>query len=342
MRIAIGITAMVLLFTSFIIAFVTHQRKKLEYQKNLRAMLEQRQEMLARQNEVLETMVQERTAELSEQKAALQESITELRNTQQQLIQSEKMASLGEITAGIAHEIQNPLNFINNFSEVSVELFEELEEELKNGHTDNALEVSADLRSNLERILQHGERADKIVKSMLEHSRIGSGKKENVYLNELAEEALKLSLHSFRAKNQFIHVATGFEGAPNLPDLYLIPQDISRVLVNICNNALYAVSQRLKNEDQEKYEPFVLVKTVFDGTYACVVIEDNGTGIPEKNIHKIFQPFFTTKPTGEGTGLGLSLSYDIIAKVHGGRIEVISQEGKGTAFTVCLPITHRL
>ncbi len=338
MRIIIGMAAMLLLFVSFLIAFITNERKKREYQKNLRVMLEQKQEILAKQNEVLETMVNERTGELNEQKTALQYSLAELKSTQQQLIQSEKMASLGEMTAGIAHEIQNPLNFITNFSGVSIEIFDELNEELEKGNIEEAKLISSDLKSNLEKINHHGMRADKIVKSMLEHSRPGTGKKEMTDINELVQEAMELSLHNFRSKNKFVLIQAGFERAVDLPPLPLKPQDISRVIVNICNNALYSVLQKQKSLPEGSFEPAIKIKTASLPKTIEIKIEDNGTGIPPTLAQKIFQPFFTTKPVGEGTGLGLSLSYDIITKGHGGKLDVQSSEGEGAIFTIQLPL----
>jgi two-component system NtrC family sensor kinase len=337
MRITIGIAAMLLLFVSFLIAFITNERKKREYQENLRLMLEQKQEMLAKQNEVLETMVNERTAELNEQKTALQYSLAELKSTQQQLIQSEKMASLGEMTAGIAHEIQNPLNFVNNFSSVSIEIFEELNEELEKGNMEEARMITAELKGNLEKINHHGIRADKIVKSMLEHSRPGSGKRELTDMNELVKEAMELSLHNFRSKNKFVQIKSVFKPAANLPAIQVKPLDISRVIVNICNNALYAVNQKQIINVGNGFEPSIMVSTVLHPHFIEINIEDNGAGIPSAMAEKIFQPFFTTKPTGEGTGLGLSLSYDIITKGHGGTLKVQATENVGACFNILLP-----
>jgi two-component system, NtrC family, sensor kinase len=337
-RIIIGIGAMIVLFAGFIIAFVTIQRKKLEYQHNLQLMLEQKQEILAGQNEVLEKMVNERTAELNEQKTALQTSLIELKSTQQQLIQSEKMASLGEMTSGIAHEIQNPLNFITNFSEVSLELFDEFREENKEGNISQMENTAMEISEILKKILIHSKRADAIVKSMLEHTRAGTGKIEMVNLNELAQESLKLSYHGQKVKNRTDGCSPQLIMDNNLEPFPLIAQDINRVLVNLCNNAFYAVWKR-KSLMDPYYVPTVIMEIRKEDNEAFIKISDNGIGIPGHILPKIFQPFFTTKPTGEGTGLGLSLSYDIITRAYGGSLTVDSTEGEGTTFSIRLPIT---
>lgn len=337
-RIFIGIGAMLLLFTSFIIAFVMSQRKKLEYQKNLQSMMEQKQQLLAEQNQLLEQKVIERTHELNDQKDALQVSLSDLRSTQQQLIQSEKMASLGEMTSGIAHEIQNPLNFINNFSEVSVELFDEMEQVFSEGNTKEAEALASEIKENLKKIHQHGKRADNIVKSMLEHTKMGTGRKETANLNEIAEESLRLSFHGQKAKNKLTYANFHFITCNDLPLVPVFVQEINRVLINLCNNAFYAVWQKQQQTNNPAFEPLVTVSLHREGNMAVIAVEDNGEGIPSKIISKIFQPFFTTKPTGEGTGLGLSISYDIITKAHNGKMEVTSKEGEGTSIAIKLPI----
>jgi two-component system, NtrC family, sensor kinase len=336
-RIIIGIVAMVVLFAGFMIAFVTIQRKKLEYQQNMQLMLEQRQEILAHQNEILESKVNERTTELNEQKTALQTSLIELKSTQQQLIQSEKMASLGEMTSGIAHEIQNPLNFINNFSEVSIELMDEFLTEYKEGNSSQVENTGMEIKDILQKIYTHGKRADSIVKSMLEHTRAGTGKIEMANLNDLAQESLKLSFHGQKVKNRTEGCIPQLIKDDTLEPFPIITQDINRVLINLCNNAFYAVWKR-KLSEASNYVPTVILAVKKEGNEACIKITDNGSGIPEHVLPKIFQPFFTTKPTGEGTGLGLSLSYDIITRAHGGVLTVDSTEGEGTCFTIRLPL----
>jgi two-component system NtrC family sensor kinase len=252
------------------------------------------------------------------------------------------MASLGALTAGIAHEIQNPLNFVNNFSEVSSELVAELKGERSkvNGERDAVLEneILEDLSDNLEKINHHGKRADAIVKGMLQHSRTSSGKKEPIDINALADEYLRLSYHGFRAKDKDFNaiIETSFD--ERIGKIEVVVQDIGRVLLNLFNNAFYAVNEKKKETtiQGENYEPEVLVTTKRVGNRVEIAVKDNGIGIPQKVVDKIFQPFFTTKPTGQGTGLGLSLSYDII-KAHGGEIKVDSKEGEGANFIVSLP-----
>ncbi|HTE00874.1 MAG TPA: ATP-binding protein [Mucilaginibacter sp.] len=285
----------------------------------------------------LEALVQERTIKLSKQKDELQEVVKELKATQDQLIQSEKMASLGELTAGIAHEIQNPLNFVNNFSEVSAELLDEMEAELKKGDTAEALAIAGDVKQNLEKIMHHGKRADGIVKGMLQHSRASSGTKEPTDINALTDEYLRLSYHGLRAKDKSFNadMITSFDAA--LPKANMVPQDMGRVLLNLFTNAFYAVQQRQKIAGPE-YKPTVEVSTSVKGKSIQIKVKDNGTGIPESIKDKIMQPFFTTKPTGEGTGLGLSMSYDIVVKGHGGKVEIDTKEGEYTEFTITTPI----
>jgi len=285
----------------------------------------------------LEGLVNERTAELIKQKENLQEIVEELKATQDQLIQSEKMASLGELTAGIAHEIQNPLNFVNNFSEVSMELIEEMAEELEKGDTEEAIAIANDIKQNLEKIRHHGKRADGIVKGMLQHSRASSTTKEPADINKLADEYLRLSYHGLRAKDKSFNANLETHFGENLPMVNMVPQDVGRVLLNLFNNAFYAVQQRQKIEGPD-FKPTVTVNTTIKGKHLEIKVRDNGTGIPDDIKEKIMQPFFTTKPTGEGTGLGLSLSYDIVVKGHQGKIDIDSKEGEFTEFTISLPL----
>jgi signal transduction histidine kinase len=285
----------------------------------------------------------------------LEQAHEALKSTQAQLIQSEKMASLGELTAGIAHEIQNPLNFVNNFSEVNTELIDELRNELTIGNQRSAIEIAKNLKQNEEKISQHGKRADAIVKSMLQHSRTSSGKKELTDINALADEYLRLAYHGFRAKDKSL--ATGQEGFnaqiktdldPSIGKINMVPQDMGRAILNLINNAFYAVSIKASafakpSSDgsataDRNYEPSVAVATKNARDNVLISVTDNGNGIPEKNLGKIFQPFFTTRPPGQGTGLGLSLAYDIV-KSHGGEIKVESKEGEFTRFTIQLPKT---
>ncbi len=275
-------------------------------------------------NEELQRLVDERTIQL-------QNSILELKSTQTQLIQSEKLASLGELTAGIAHEIQNPLNFVNNFAEVSAELLLEMDTELDKGDIQEAKAISADLQQNLSKINHHGQRASSIVKGMLEHSRVSTGVKEPTDLNALADEYLRLAYHGLRAKDNSFNATIETHFDPDLPLVSVIPQDIGRVLLNLINNAFYAVAERSRSTvgtslagAHAPYQPTVTVSTQKTDDQIIIKVQDNGNGIPESIRDKIFQPFFTTKPTGQGTGLGLSLAYDIVVKGHGGSLEVES------------------
>lgn len=279
--------------------------------------------------ETIEELEQKRKA-IEETNSALENSLKDLKAAQAQLIQSEKMASLGELTAGIAHEIQNPLNFVNNFSEVSGELIDEMNEELEKGDLEEVKFIAADLKENLSKINHHGKRAGAIVKGMLEHSRKSEGEKVLTDLNSLAEEFLRLSYHGIRAKDKSFSADLSTEYDPNLPKVAVIPQDIGRVLLNLINNAFYAVNEKAKQKDKE-YKPEVIVTTKTAENGVEITVKDNGSGIPNSIIDKIFQPFFTTKPTGSGTGLGLSLSYDIV-KAHGGELRVESKEGLGSDF----------
>ena len=280
--------------------------------------------------------VMQQKEEIEAQRDELEQTLGELKATQTQLIQSEKMASLGELTAGIAHEIQNPLNFVNNFSEVSAELVDELDEELDKGDIAEAKAIASDVKQNLEKIRHHGKRADGIVKGMLEHSRAASGQKEPTDLNKLADEYLRLAYHGLRAKDKSFNAELTTQFDESLPLVNVIPQDIGRVMLNLFNNAFYAVNQKQKNADAD-YKPNVSVTTNSVAGQVIIKVKDNGPGIPDSIKDKIMQPFFTTKPTGEGTGLGLSLSYDIVVKGHAGTINVESKEGEGSTFTITMP-----
>jgi len=303
----------------------------------LYGIIQYRSRSLKEKNIQLEEKVLHRTKELKH-------SLEELKETQTQLIQREKMASLGELTAGIAHEIQNPLNFVNNFSELNKELIDEMEQEIENGNLTDLKSIAHNIRENQLKINQHGKRADAIVKGMLQHSRASTGIKEPTDINALADEYLRLSYHGLRAKDKSFNADFETRFDPALREINIIPQDIGRVLLNIYNNAFYAVHEKQKQLGGS-FKPKVSVTTQFipasNGSIPQVEIRirDNGMGVPKKVIDKIFQPFFTTKPTGEGTGLGLSLSYDIITKAHGGVLKVDTKEGEFTEFFIELPIT---
>jgi signal transduction histidine kinase/ligand-binding sensor domain-containing protein len=300
---------------------------------------------LIKDKRALEHKVHERTEQVMQQKEEietqrddLEKAFNELKTTQNQLIQAEKMASLGELTAGIAHEIQNPLNFVNNFSEVSKELMGELGEELDKGDTKEAKVISLDVIQNLEKIVHHGKRADAIVKGMLQHSQSGSGIKEPVNINTLADEYLRLSYHGSRSKDKSFNAEMVTHFDEKLPKINVIPQDIGRVMLNLFNNAFYSVNQKQKTAGAD-YKPEVTVTTATENRQVIIKVKDNGIGIPDAIKDKIMQPFFTTKPTGEGTGLGLSLTYDMIVKGHGGSIALNSVEGEFTEFIIQLPIS---
>ncbi|RTL57585.1 MAG: tetratricopeptide repeat protein [Sphingobacteriales bacterium] len=284
-------------------------------------------------------LLQQQKTEIEKQKTAAENALSELKAAQTQLIQSEKMASLGELTAGIAHEIQNPLNFVNNFSEVSKELVAEMKEELATGNTQQANEIADDLVQNLEKINHHGQRAADIVKGMLQHSRSSSGTKEPTDINALCDEYLRLAYHGLRAKDKSFNAKFETAFDESIGKVNLIPQEIGRVILNLINNAFYAVSEKAKSltPDTKGYEPTVTISTKKENDKVLIKVADNGSGIPKKVLEKIFQPFFTTKPTGQGTGLGLSLSYDII-KAHGGKIRVETKEGEGTVFIISLSL----
>ncbi|MGB4843545.1 MAG: two-component regulator propeller domain-containing protein [Ferruginibacter sp.] len=287
-----------------------------------------RTKALQKEKFILEHKVNVRTNEL-------RESLENLKSTQTQLIQSEKMASLGELTAGIAHEIQNPLNFVNNFSEVSNELIDEMNTELDKGDINEAKIISSDIKQNLEKINHHGKRADAIVKAMLQHSRSSNGVKESTDINALCDEYLRLSYHGLKAKDKSFNAAMKTDFDDSIGSINIVSQDIGRVLLNLINNAFYAVTEK-KKTGVEGYEPTVTITTKKINAKLEISITDNGNGIPDAVKEKIFQPFFTTKPTGQGTGLGLSLSYDIV-KAHGGELKVVTRENIETDFIILLP-----
>ncbi|MCO5286161.1 MAG: ATP-binding protein [Chitinophagaceae bacterium] len=316
-----------LLFVAFVRGFINYRSRNLK-----------------RRNQLLERKVSQRTDELKH-------SLDNLKSTQSQLIQSEKMASLGELTAGIAHEIQNPLNFVNNFSDINTELIGEADQEIDKGNVAEVKDILNDIRANEEKINHHGKRADAIVKGMLQHSRTSTGQKEPTDINALCDEYLRLAYHGMRAKDKSFNCTMKTEFDPMLPKINVVPQDIGRVILNLINNAFYACERKnlegFENlQGLTPYLPSVTVSTKSLGDKVEISVKDNGNGIPEKIKDKIFQPFFTTKPTGQGTGLGLSLSYDIV-KAHGGEIRVETREvearpddtaGRGTEFVVMLPV----
>jgi signal transduction histidine kinase len=273
---------------------------------------------------------------LEEAKNKIEATLHELKATQTQLVQSEKMASLGELTAGIAHEIQNPLNFVNNFSEVSNELLDEMIEEVKKGNYNEAQSLVNDVKQNLEKINHHGKRADGIVKGMLQHSRSSSATKEPTDINKLADAYLRLAFHGLRAKDKTFNASMKTEFDESIGSVNIIPQDIGRVILNLLTNAFYVVNEK-KGGATSGYVPTVTVRTKREGDKVLIAVKDNGNGIPQKVKDKIFQPFFTTKPTGQGTGLGLSLSYDII-KAHHGELHMETLEGEGSEFIIILPV----
>ncbi len=316
------------------------QQKALEKERQKTQLEEEQKLWMAHRKEELESIVAERTAELLQQKEALEKAFDELKITQAQLVHQEKLASLGELTAGIAHEIQNPLNFVNNFSEVNTELIEELKQEITAGNHADAIALANDIANNEQKINHHGKRADAIVKGMLQHSRSSNGQKEPADINELADEYLRLAYHGLRAKDKSFNATMKTDFDASIGSINIIPQDIGRVILNLITNAFYAASlptESRSGNSQYKHEPTVWVSTKKDGDRILISVKDNGPGIPQKNVDKIFQPFFTTKPTGQGTGLGLSLSNDIV-KAHGGKIVVKSIESEGAEFIIHLPI----
>jgi four helix bundle protein len=274
---------------------------------------------------------------LNRQKDETERTLNQLKETQNQLIHSEKMASLGELTAGIAHEIKNPLNFVNNFSELNTELLDEMVEEIQQGDQEEAFAIVDNLKQNLQKIIEHGRRADGIVKGMLLHSRGSTGDKEPTDINALCDEYLRLAYHGLRAKDSTFNASMETDFDENLPKIEIVPQDIGRVLLNLITNAFYVVNEKSKSHEETDYKPLVTIRTTVNNGSLNIAVLDNGPGIPEEIKDKIFQPFFTTKPTGEGTGLGLSLSYDIV-KAHGGTIRVESDTRLGTTFTILLPM----
>lgn len=315
------------------------QRKASEKERIKKQQEDELNKAIAIRKVELEKLVAERTAELTKQKNELENTLQELRNTQAQLIQSEKMASLGELTAGIAHEIQNPLNFVNNFSEVSSELIYELKEEQKKENRDyqNEAEILNDIEQNLEKINHHGKRADAIVKGMLQHARSSRGQKELTDVNTLTDEYLRLAYHGLRAKDKSFNVKMITDFDKSIGKINVIPQDLGRVILNLITNAFYAVNEK-KKQNPENYEPTVTVSTKIDKNNLIISVADNGSGIPHSVMEKIFQPFFTTKPTGEGTGLGLSMSYEIITKAHGGELKAENNTNGGAKFVIILPV----
>ena len=319
----VGATIQIVLF-SFALGNKINALKKdnEESQKKIITQLQRYNDLQDKVNRELEHKVQERTAEL--------------KNSQKQLLQQEKLASLGELTAGIAHEIQNPLNFVNNFSEVNKEMIAELKDEIDKGNYDDAKLIADDIEANEEKINHHGKRADAIVKGMLQHSRSSTGVKEPTDINALCDEYLRLSYQGLRAKDKDFNAEIKTDFDDSIGKINIVPQDIGRVLLNLYNNAFYAVNEKQKLI-KENYQPAVLVSTKKAGDKVILTVKDNGNGISQKIVDKIFQPFFTTKPTGQGTGLGLSLSYDII-KAHGGEIRVETKEGEGSEFLISLHI----
>jgi two-component system NtrC family sensor kinase len=326
-------------FGFVVLAF--HHKKTLAKQQAWREGEERQLRLAAAHNADLERLVAARTTALTQQASELQTALAELRATQQQLIQREKMASLGELTAGIAHEIQNPLNFVNNFADVSTELVTELEAEQVSPTPDVGLEdeLLNDLRHNLHKINQHGQRAASIVRGMLAHSRQSTGERQPTDINALTDEYLRLAYHGLRAKDKSFNATLTTDFAALLPLVPAVSGDLGRVLLNLFTNAFYAVQKRQALAGSG-YAPTVQVRTRRVGEEVEICIRDNGTGIPETVQNKIFQPFFTTKPSGEGTGLGLSLAHDIVVQGHGGTLNVSSQEDEFTEFVVRLPFRN--
>ena len=293
------------------------------------------QAVIAISNVRLFEQVQERTRELSQ-------SLDELRTAQDRLVQTEKLASLGQLTAGIAHEIKNPLNFVNNFSALSVELIDELDETLAPAPLDQKMrgdvgELTQMLKSNLEKVVQHGKRADSIVKNMLLHSREGSGEQRPADINALLDESLNLAYHGARAEKPEFNITLRRDLDPDAGTINVFPQEITRAFINLISNGFYAASKRKAENGEADFEPVLSAATKNLGNHIEIRIRDNGTGIPPEVKDKIFNPFFTTKPSGEGTGLGLSMSHDIIVKQHGGSIDVETEPGLFTEFKIVLP-----
>ncbi|MEO8148629.1 MAG: ATP-binding protein [Bacteroidia bacterium] len=312
-----AVAALLLIITSLIILYLSNAKRK-----------------------KANALLHEQNLEIQAQRDQTGKALNELKLAQKQLIQSEKMASLGELTAGIAHEIQNPLNFVTNFSVISIELFNEMKMELDKGNVTDAKDLLTNAIMNLEKINFHGKRADLIIKGMLQHSRSSSGVKEPTDINSLADEYLRLSYHGLRAKDSSFNVSIKTDYDSSIGKINIISQDIGRVILNLLTNAFYAANEKRQNlaatERVVAYEPTVLLSTKKTGNKISINVKDNGNGIPQKVLAKIFQPFFTTKPAGQGTGLGLSLSYDIIAK-NGGQLKVETKENEGSVFTIELP-----
>ncbi len=283
------------------------------------------------------TLLRQQNEQIETQRKTLEKTLADLKTTQTQLVQSEKMASLGELTAGIAHEIQNPLNFVNNFSEVNTELIDEMQLEIDKRNFDDVKSIAVSIKDNQQKISQHGRRADFIVKGMLQHSRSGTGEKQPTDINVLADEFLKLSYHGLRAKDKSFNADVLTHLEPGLPKVNVVQQDMGRVMLNLFNNAFYAVNQKRRTAG-ENYKPEVILVTGRENGQVIIRVKDNGSGIPDGIKEKIMQPFFTTKPTGEGTGLGLSLTYDMVVKGHGGNIQINSIEGEGSEFIILLPL----
>jgi len=326
--------------------FIANKQNKALRTEEAKREVEEKMKQIAEEKKAeLEVLVAERTRELHKQKEELQQAVEDLKSTQDQLIHAEKMASLGELTAGIAHEIQNPLNFVNNFSEVNMELAAELNEDVDKMNITpedktHLISMVNMIRQNQDKINYHGKRADSIVKGMLQHSRTGTGIKEPVELNSLVDEYVRLSYHGLRAKDKGFNATLDIHLDPAIDKVMALPQDLGRALLNILNNAFYAVNEK-KQEGIESYSPTLTVHTklVDKGRkWVYISIRDNGNGIPDSVKDKIFQPFYTTKPTGKGTGLGLSLSYDIISKGHGGELRMNSREKEYTEFIIKLPL----
>ncbi|HTL07776.1 MAG TPA: ATP-binding protein [Chitinophagaceae bacterium] len=329
--------------------FITKKQRKAIETERLRAQEKEKQYALTEAiKSQLEIQVAERTAALTQQKEELQQALTELQSTQAQLIQSEKMASLGELTAGIAHEIQNPLNFVNNFSEVNTELMAEMKTAIDSGDMEEVKAIADDIIANEQKINYHGKRADAIVKGMLQHSRSSGGQKEPTDINALADEYLRLAYHGLRAKDKSFAATMKTDFDESIGKINVIPQDLGRVILNLITNAFYVVAEKKRpltpdgrvNLASKDYVPTVTVSTKKTGNKVEIKVADNGNGIPAHILDKIFQPFFTTKPTGQGTGLGLSMSYDIVTKGHGGELKVSTKENEGSVFTILLPLQN--
>ena len=327
---SVGSTSFLIMMSMILSLQVAGINKKLiEKLKEVEELSIEKQKILESQNVHLEEQVQKRTIELKK-------TVEDLKSTQAHLIQSAKMASLGELTAGIAHEIQNPLNFVNNFSEVNSELISEMNEELGKGNIETAKTIANNINDNEHKIIFHGKRADAIVKGMLQHSQSSNGIKEPTNINALADEYLRLANHGFRAKDKLFKATMKTDFDETIGNINIIQQDMGRVILNLINNAFYVVDEK-KKLNKNGFEPTVSVSTRKANGKVEIKVADNGEGIPQKVLDKIFQPFFTTKPTGQGTGLGLSLSYDIV-KSHGGEIKVETKEGEGSEFIIQLPV----